>query len=101
MSQARHVTTDPTVPEYVPVLGHSPTQEPPLRNGVLAEVQLTQSALLGPEHVPHAAWHGWQMFEVSAYLAAGRQEARRGIEVGMRRGASDAFGLRRTGASSA
>lgn len=58
------------------MLGHSATQVPPLRNGVLAEVQLRQSELVAPEQVPHAASQGLQTSLLSAYLATGRHEAR-------------------------
>jgi hypothetical protein len=43
---------------------------------VLAEVQLTQSELVAPEHVPQAPSQGLQTLLLSAYLAMGRQEAR-------------------------
>jgi len=43
---------------------------------VLVEVQLKQSELAGPEHVPQAASQGWQTLLPSAYLATGRHEAR-------------------------
>ena len=75
-SHAMHVATAPTVPENMPVLGHSATHVPLLRNGVLAEVQLTQSELLAPSHVPHAGSHGWQTLLLSEYLPTGRHDAR-------------------------
>ena len=43
---------------------------------MLVEVQLRQSELAGPEHVPQAASQGWQTLLPSAYLPAGVQEAR-------------------------
>lgn len=64
------------MPEYLPLLGHSATQVPSLRNGVAPEVQLAHSELVAPVQVPHKASHGWQMLLLSANLATGRQEAR-------------------------
>ena len=39
-------------------------------------MQLTQSELVAPEHVPQAPSQGLQTLLLSAYLAMGRQEAR-------------------------
>ena len=75
-SQAMQVAMEPSVPEKKPVLGHSATQVPPCRNGVLAEEQLTQSELVGPVHMPHVELHGWHTELPSAYLPAGMHEAR-------------------------
>lgn len=43
---------------------------------MLAEVQLTQSELVAPSHVPQAKSQGWQRELLSAYLPTGRHEAR-------------------------
>ena len=43
---------------------------------MLVEVQLRQSELAGPEHVPQAASQSWQTLLPSAYLETGRHEAR-------------------------
>ena len=75
-AHATHVATVPTTLEKVPLLGHSATQVPSARKGVLAEVQLRQSEVPGPEHVPHAASQGWQTLLLSANLATGRHDAR-------------------------
>lgn len=56
--------------------GHSATQEPSWTKGVLDDVQLTQSVLEGPLHVPHAPSHGTHTLLLLAYLATGVHEAR-------------------------
>ena len=73
--QVEHVPRVPTSSTKPPVDGHSVTQAPAERKGVLALVQLKQLVLDGPSHVPQDGSHGSQTPLLLAYLPAAVHEA--------------------------